>query len=71
MSASELNPLSLKDDDAQASPTPQVPSERRSTGQPKYGSSCTGCRKRKQRCDAKSPACSRCARLKEVCVYEK
>lgn len=37
----------------------------------RYGTSCTGCRRRKQRCDGKVPKCSRCRRLKEKCVYEK
>jgi hypothetical protein len=37
----------------------------------KYGAACVGCRKRKQRCDAQLPSCSRCQRMKENCVYER
>ncbi|ORY23135.1 fungal-specific transcription factor domain-domain-containing protein [Naematelia encephala] len=36
----------------------------------KYGASCAGCRRRKQRCDARLPSCSRCDKLHENCVYE-
>ncbi|WVR09351.1 hypothetical protein IAU60_006417 [Kwoniella sp. DSM 27419] len=36
----------------------------------RYGSSCVACRRRKQRCDAQTPSCGRCLRLKEECVYE-
>jgi hypothetical protein len=34
----------------------------------RYGASCLGYRKRKQRCDAQTPTCSRCLRLKEQCL---
>ncbi|WWC95058.1 hypothetical protein V866_001910 [Kwoniella sp. B9012] len=36
----------------------------------RYGSSCIACRRRKQKCDAKTPSCSRCLKLKEDCIYE-
>ncbi|WWC92012.1 uncharacterized protein L201_006966 [Kwoniella dendrophila CBS 6074] len=36
----------------------------------RYGSSCVACRRRKQKCDAKTPSCSRCTKLGEECIYE-
>lgn len=37
----------------------------------KYGSSCTNCRRRKQRCDGQSPTCGRCGKTGETCLYER
>ena len=33
-----------------------------------YGKACDACRQQKKKCDAKKPACSRCARLSIACV---
>ncbi|KAM0753619.1 hypothetical protein T439DRAFT_377788 [Meredithblackwellia eburnea MCA 4105] len=55
-------------DSGQEEETPEAGSSTGKLGR-RYAFACTGCKRRKARCDGVQPTCGRCDRLKESCIW--